>query len=42
MQDQNMALAEVSFLLGFSDQSTFSRAFKSWTGKSPVQYRKVV
>ncbi|MCV6625097.1 MAG: AraC family transcriptional regulator [Cellvibrionaceae bacterium] len=34
-----LPLAEVSFMLGFSDQSNFSRAFKRWTGHSPQAYR---
>ncbi len=33
-------LTEVAFLLGFSDQSNFSRAFKRWTGKAPGEYRE--
>ncbi|MBT8333510.1 MAG: helix-turn-helix domain-containing protein, partial [Deltaproteobacteria bacterium] len=37
----NMDLIEIAFLLGFSEQSTFSRSFKRWTGTSPAQYRKV-
>jgi AraC-like DNA-binding protein len=40
MQDKNMDLTEVAFLLGFAELSTFSRSFKRWTGKSPMQYRK--
>lgn len=32
------SLTEISFLLGFSDESTFSRAFKRWTGQSPREY----
>jgi len=42
VEDRNMDLVEISFLLGYSDQTTFSRAFKVWTGKSPMQYRKAV
>ena len=34
------SLSEIAFLLGFSEQSAFSRAFKRWTGKSPAQYRQ--
>ena len=34
-----LALSEVTYILGFSDQSNFSRAFKRWTGTSPHQYR---
>jgi len=40
VRDQNMDLTEIAFLLGFSELSTFSRSFKRWTGKSPIQCRK--
>ena len=40
IQDRHMDLTEVAFLLGFAELSTFSRSFKRWTGKSPMQYRK--
>lgn len=36
---QDISLQEVAFLLGFSDQSNFSRAFRRWTGKSPKAWR---
>ncbi len=32
-------MSDIAFLLGFSEQSAFSRAFKKWTGSSPLQYR---
>jgi AraC-like DNA-binding protein len=32
-------LAEVSYLLGFSEPSSFHRAFRRWTGKTPGQWR---
>ena len=32
-------LTEISFLLGFSEQTNFTRAFKRWTGMAPGQYR---
>jgi AraC-like DNA-binding protein len=32
-------LSEVAFLLGFSDVAAFYRAFKRWTGRTPLQYR---
>ncbi|XXK43974.1 AraC family transcriptional regulator [Porticoccaceae bacterium nBUS_17] len=32
-------MPEIAYLLGFSDYGNFSRAFKSWTGVSPRDYR---
>lgn len=40
VRDPDIELAEVAFLLGFSDQSAFSRAFKRWTGNPPSAIRK--
>jgi AraC-like DNA-binding protein len=34
------SIAEVAFLLGFSEVSTFHRAFKRWTGVTPAAYRR--
>ena len=39
LSQPDMALAEISYLLGFADQSAFSRAFKRWTGCTPRQAR---
>lgn len=37
---QGLSLKEITYLLNFSDPSTFQHAFKRWFGKSPGQYRK--
>jgi AraC-like DNA-binding protein len=38
--DKNISLTEVAFVLGFSEQSVFSKAFKRWTGRTPSDVRK--
>ena len=40
LEDEQISISEVSYLLGFSEQSAFHRAFKRWTGSTPVQFRK--
>lgn len=35
----SLALIEVALLLGYSEQSAFSRAFRRWTGETPHEYR---
>ena len=39
LEQPDIALAEIAYLLGFADQSTFNRAFKRWTGCTPKQAR---
>ena len=36
------ALAEIAFLTGYAEQSTFSRAFKRWRGQTPASFRRAV
>ena len=38
--DNSLTLTEISLLLGFSEPSSFSRAFKSWTGAAPSEARQ--
>jgi AraC-like DNA-binding protein len=40
LRDENHSLAEIAFLTGFSEQSSFTRAFKRWVGTTPASYRK--
>jgi AraC-like DNA-binding protein len=39
IQEGRLSLNEIAFLVGFSDQSNFSRAFRRWTGKAPKDWR---
>jgi AraC-like DNA-binding protein len=39
IHDRSITLTEISFMLGFSEVSSFSRAFKNWTGKPPSAAR---
>jgi AraC-like DNA-binding protein len=36
---QGLAVAEVAFLIGFTEASNFHRAFKRWTGMTPAEAR---
>lgn len=40
LRDERYSLAEIAFLTGFSEQSSFTRAFKRWRGQTPAQFRK--
>ena len=35
-----LILSEIAFLLGFSHENAFRKAFKRWTGKSPAEFRQ--
>jgi AraC-like DNA-binding protein len=37
---QDLELAEVAFLLGFSQTTAFHRAFKRWTDETPLNFRR--
>ncbi len=39
ISQNKLPLSEVTYILGFSDQSNFSRAFKRWTGVTPHHYK---
>lgn len=40
LQDAQLPLGEIAALLGFSEQSAFSRAFAKWHGLSPLRWRQ--
>jgi len=39
LRDKKHTHAQIAYLLGFSEQSNFSRAFRRWTSMSPRQYQ---
>ena len=39
IEDRRRPIGEITFELGFSQQSAFARAFKRWAGQSPTAYR---
>jgi AraC-like DNA-binding protein len=39
IEDPGKSITEITFLLGFSGQSAFTRAFRRWTGTAPTDYR---
>jgi AraC-like DNA-binding protein len=40
LADENLSLLDISLQLGFSESSTFYRAFKRWQGLTPGEYRQ--
>jgi AraC-like DNA-binding protein len=40
ISDDDYSFTEIAFLLGYTDSSAFSRAFRSWFGHSPTQARE--
>jgi AraC-like DNA-binding protein len=40
LRNERYSLSEIAFLTGFSEQSSFNRAFKRWAGATPAAFRK--
>lgn len=40
LRDPDLSLAEVAFLLGYTEQSVLQYAFKQWTGMTPGMFRE--
>lgn len=40
LKESRLTLSEIALLLGYSEQSAFSRAFKHWSGETPLRYQK--
>jgi len=38
--DLSMSVDEIAYLVGYSEKSSFLRAFKKWTGKTLKQYKE--
>ena len=39
LADSTLDLVDIAFLLGYSEQSAFTRAYKRWTGRAPAAVR---
>ncbi len=40
LKNARLDVAEIALLLGYSEQSAFTRAFRSWTGVTPALWRR--
>jgi AraC-like DNA-binding protein len=39
LNNKNLSIAQIAYRLGYAEPSTFQRAFRIWTGKSPNAFR---
>jgi AraC-like DNA-binding protein len=39
IRENHRPISEITYLLGFSEPSNFTRAFRRWTGMAPAEYR---
>ncbi len=40
LQREDLTVSEIAFRLGYSEASSFDRAFRRWSGTSPLQFRR--
>jgi AraC-like DNA-binding protein len=40
LEEGRTSVTDIAFLVGFGDMSSFSRAFRRWTGLSPRGYSR--
>ena len=40
LKNNALSMSEIAYLLGYSEQSVFSRAFHTWAQTTPLKYRK--
>jgi AraC-like DNA-binding protein len=40
LAQRDIAAAEVAYLLGFAEPSSFVRAFRRWSAETPTEYRR--
>lgn len=39
LKNPDLSVKEIAYLLDYADAASFSRSFKRWTGKTPVEFR---
>jgi len=40
VRQSDLSINEITYLLGFSEPSNFTRTFKRWTGSTPSAFRE--
>jgi AraC-like DNA-binding protein len=40
LANPSLAIADIAFKLGYSEPTSFQRAFRQWTGTTPMEFRK--
>lgn len=41
LADRKLSIDEIAYILGFTERSTFHKAFKKWTNFTPGEYREI-